>query len=134
MAKRTTANPLGLDPQEGMAVTEIAVNVLGSNAALNEPLKVDMVLIEVMKNMTHGDVVHAVVELTKEGFAHRKAVDHEGTWKRVDQYRVTGAAVVASDVAEEEIHAQRVRVQEALDAAAGQPPLGDDVGPSATAA
>lgn len=116
MPRRTLENPLGLDPVEGEAITEIAVKILGQNVAFNKPLSVDVVLLEQMKGQTHGDVVYAVVELTRGGFDLKRATAHDG-WKRVDSYTLSGMALASDEVAIGLVHEQRQRVELAIEAA-----------------
>ena len=117
--KATKDNPLGLEPFEGQAVSELAINITGHNASINNSLQADVVLIEALKNVQHGDTVYVVLELTKVGAAMGAATKHDG-WKRTDRFLATGGAVIDADQAVDVIAEQRDRVEEAIAAASGQ--------------
>jgi len=60
-------------------------------------------------------------------FRYQNAKDHDGL-KRVDIFTVDGAAIVDAEMALGAVQEQRDRVQEAIDAAAGQGTMVDSKG------
>ena len=119
MARKTKDNPLGLDPFEGEAVTELGLEIPSAGGGFHRPLEVDQTLLDVLAPVTAGDTVYAVLQLVKRDVKMKRAKDHDG-WKRVDIFQVDGAAIVDPDFALGAIVEQRQRVQEAIDAASGQ--------------
>jgi hypothetical protein len=121
------ANPLGLEPYEGQAITELGIEIPGAAGGFREPLAVDETLIDMLKGVQHGDTIFAVFQLVKQKIRHEPAKDHDG-WRRVDIFAVDGVGIVEAGLAEEAIREQRQRVQAALDAAEGKVPLFDNDG------
>ena len=103
-------NPLGLDPFEGQAVTELGISIPSAGSGFSEPLEVDPTLIDLLKYVKAGDTIYAVFQLAKVKVHHDPAKNHDG-WKRVDVFKVEGVAILDSDMAVEAIQAQRERVQ-----------------------
>jgi hypothetical protein len=116
--RKTKDNPLGLDPVDGQAVTELGIEIPGAAGGFREPLDVDMTLIEGLKNVHQGDTIFCVLQLTKAKWRYQPAKNHDGL-KRVDIFAVDGAAVVGAEFAEEAIHEQRERTREAIEATGG---------------
>lgn len=124
----TEENPLGLEPFEGEAVTELGITIPSAGGGFHEALSVDMRLIDLLKHCTRGDTVFAVFELVKVKANMEPAKDHDG-WRRVDVFSVNGVAVIEPDQAVGVIQEQRDRVQAIKDNANGTPQLEND-GPS----
>lgn len=116
MPRKTSENPLGLEPYEGMAVSEIGMEIPAAGGGLREPLECDMVTIDLLKKVTHGDHVFVLMELEKQKVRHQAAKTHDG-WMRVDIYKPCFATVVQKGVAIDMLEETRLRVVEAQEAA-----------------
>ena len=55
------ANPLGLEPYEGQAITELGIEIPGAAGGFREPLAVDETLIDMLKGVQHGDTIFCCV-------------------------------------------------------------------------
>lgn len=116
--KKTAENPLGVEPYEGEAVTELGLEIPAAGGGFQPSLDVDVTLLDMLAGCTKGDVVYAVLELTKKQVKHREAKNHDG-WRRIDIFKVNGVAIIDADMAVEAVQAQRERVVKALEAADG---------------
>lgn len=116
--RKTKDNPLGLEPFEGEAVTELGIEIPAAGGGFHKALDVDVSLLSVLAPVTKGDVVFAVLQLVKRDVKMKVATNHDG-WKRVDIFTVSGAAIVDADMALTAIEEQRERVQLAIEAAEG---------------
>lgn len=108
--RKTLENPLGLDPYEGEAVTELGIEIPGAGGGFRESLAVDMTLVDMLKGCTKGDTIYAVLQLVKKKVHMDPAKDHDG-WRRVDIFDVDGVAIIEAAAAVDVISAQRERVQ-----------------------
>lgn len=120
--RKTKENPLGLEPYEGQAITELGIEIPGAAGGFREPLDMDETLLDMLKSVQHGDTVFAVLQLVKKKVRHQPAKTHDG-WKRVDIFEVDGVGLVDADMALTAIEEQRDRVQVAKDKAAGRLPM-----------
>ena len=118
-------NPLGLEPVEGQAVSELGVKLAGTNGAFDQPLAVDAIIRNQLKGLQHGDTVYAVLQLVKGEFGYKPAKSHDG-WKRVDTFDVVGVAVLLADSpAADAVDEQQQRVRQELEAKAGTQRMGE---------
>lgn len=116
--RKTKDNPLGLEPFEGEAVTEIGIEIPGAGGGFRESLDVDETLIDMLKGAQKGDTVYAVFQLSKLKVHMDPAKKHDG-WRRVDIYGVDGVGVLDAETALASIEAQRERVRLAIEKAEG---------------
>lgn len=124
---KTDDNPLGLEPQDGEAVTELGIEIPGAAGGFREPLDMDTTLLDMLAPVRKGDTIYVVMQLSKAKFRFQDAKSHDGL-KRVDIFKVDGVAIVDGDSAESAIHEQRERVRRAIESAQGIIPMFDENG------
>lgn len=128
MPRKTNENPLGLEPFEGEAVTELGIEIPGAGGGFRDSLDVDMTLIDMLKGCTKGDTIYAVFQLSKKKVHMDPAKNHDG-WRRVDIFDVDGVAIIEAEMAADAIQEQRERVQLLKEQAQGIQRLGTEEEP-----
>lgn len=110
MSKVTSDNPLGLDPVDGMAVIQIAMEISNAAGGLNPALELDDTIIELLKNTTIGDTHYALLRIDKVKVRFQPALKQEDKLRRVDIFRCTDATIVENEWAVTAIREQQERL------------------------
>lgn len=125
--KKTTENPLGLAPVDGMAVIQLGMEISNAAGGLNPALELDDSIIELLRDTTIGDTKYALLRIDKVKVRYQPAKKQEDKLRRVDIFRCTDATIVDSEWAVNAIHEQQTRLQRLRDEAEGKMPLfGED--------
>lgn len=110
MAKTTSENPLGLDPMDGMAVIQIAMEISNAAGGLNPALELDDTIIALLKDVQIGDTKYALLRIDKVKTRFQPALKQEDKLRRVDIFRCTDATIVENEWAVMAIREQQERL------------------------
>jgi hypothetical protein len=100
------ANPLGLEPYNGMAITNVAADIKNAGGGLGKVLEVDPRLAADLAGVQIGDTRYAVLRMDCVGHNHKPAKGDEGTLTIVPAFHVTDFALTDSKEARDLIAKQ----------------------------
>ena len=105
-------NPLGLEPYQGCAVTEVGVVITNAGGGLHAPLEVDQMVSSDLGAVQIGDTKFFLLRCDCIKAEYETITGAEDERKYVPKFRCTDATIVDGDWAIDAINAQwdRIRV------------------------
>lgn len=105
--KKSSENPLGLDPVQGCAVTAVGMEITNAGGGFQDPLEIDESVIETIAKVQIGDTIYGLMRLDCVKFRYQPRKGYEDQLQYVPIFRCTDATPVEPGLGAQMINEQR---------------------------